>query len=103
MTLNVTMRAAMGVTMDAAARRTGDSACFRGLWLAAFAAFVIAVAPASWAQYPSRAIRIIVPISPGGAPDVAARVLGQGLSETLGVPVVIENKLGSNGTSRLNT
>jgi tripartite-type tricarboxylate transporter receptor subunit TctC len=65
--------------------------------LAAFAVLVLAGPSASWAQYPARAIRIIVTISPGGAPDVAARVLGQGLSEALGVPVVIENKLGSNG------
>ena len=71
----------------------------RGLLATALAAIVLgfAITPVCQAQYPARPIRIIVPISPGGAPDVAARVLGQGLSETLGVAVVIENKLGSNG------
>ena len=49
------------------------------------------------AQFPSRPITIIVPIPPGGAPDIAARVLGQKLSESLGQPVVIENRAGANG------
>ncbi|HKE41033.1 MAG TPA: tripartite tricarboxylate transporter substrate binding protein [Casimicrobiaceae bacterium] len=46
---------------------------------------------------PSRPIRLIVPIPPGGAPDIAARVVGQKLSELLGQPVVVENHAGSNG------
>jgi tripartite-type tricarboxylate transporter receptor subunit TctC len=54
------------------------------------------VAP-TFAQYPARAIRLIVPIPPGGAPDIAARVLGQKLSEQMGEPVVVENRAGSNG------
>ena len=49
------------------------------------------------AQYPSRPIHLIVPIPPGGAPDIAARVLGQKLSEQMGEPVVVENRVGSNG------
>src|SRR6185436_1880062 len=55
---------------------------------------------ASWAalaQYPSRPIKVIVPIPPGGAPDIAARVIGQKLSEILAVPVVVDNHAGSNG------
>jgi tripartite-type tricarboxylate transporter receptor subunit TctC len=68
-----------------------------GWWTAVFAAIGLAVAQACWAQYPARPVRIIVPIPPGGAPDVAARVLGQGLAEALGVAIVIENKVGSNG------
>ena len=55
---------------------------------------------ASWAalaQYPSRPIKLIVPIPAGGAPDIAARVVGQKLSELLGAPVVVENHAGSNG------
>jgi tripartite-type tricarboxylate transporter receptor subunit TctC len=49
------------------------------------------------AQFPSRAITIIVPIPPGGAPDIAARVIGQKLSESIGQPVVVENRVGANG------
>jgi tripartite-type tricarboxylate transporter receptor subunit TctC len=52
---------------------------------------------AAAAQYPSRPIHLIVPIPPGGAPDIAARVLGQKLSEQMGQPVVVENRVGSNG------
>jgi tripartite-type tricarboxylate transporter receptor subunit TctC len=48
-------------------------------------------------NYPSRAITIIVPIPPGGAPDVAARVVAQKLSDNLGQPVVVENRVGANG------
>ncbi len=47
--------------------------------------------------YPARPIRIVVPIPPGGAPDIAARVLGERLASSLGQPVVVENKPGSNG------
>jgi tripartite-type tricarboxylate transporter receptor subunit TctC len=52
---------------------------------------------AASAQYPSHPIRLIVPIPPGGAPDIAARVIGQKLSELLGVAVVVDNHAGSNG------
>jgi len=48
-------------------------------------------------SYPSRAITIIVPIPPGGAPDIAARVIAQKLGENLGQPVVVENRVGANG------
>jgi tripartite-type tricarboxylate transporter receptor subunit TctC len=54
-------------------------------------------AASAFAQFPSRPITIIVPIPPGGAPDIAARVLGQKLSEALGQPVVVENRPGANG------
>lgn len=47
--------------------------------------------------YPARPIRIVVPIPPGGAPDVTARVVGARLAERLGQAVVIENRAGSNG------
>ena len=62
------------------------------------AACLLALASsAALAQYPSRPIKLIVPIPAGGAPDIAARVVGQKLSELLGAPVVVENHAGSNG------
>ena len=61
------------------------------------AALALSVAAPSFAQYPARPIHLIVPIPPGGAPDIAARVLGQKLAEQMGEPVVVENRAGSNG------
>ena len=58
---------------------------------------LFAVPAAAAAQFPSRQITIIVPIPPGGAPDIAARLIGQKLSESLGQPVVVENRTGANG------
>jgi len=64
-----------------------------------FTAMALAVlfSAASQAQYPSRPIKLIVPIPPGGAPDISARVTGQRLAEIVGQPVVVENRPGSNG------
>jgi tripartite-type tricarboxylate transporter receptor subunit TctC len=49
------------------------------------------------AQYPARAIRLLVPNPPGGATDTLARVFAPRLTEALGQPVVVENRPGSNG------
>jgi len=53
----------------------------------------------AWAQYPSRPVKIVVTIPPGGAPDIAARIIGQKMSESFGHPVVIENRPGANGNA----
>jgi tripartite-type tricarboxylate transporter receptor subunit TctC len=46
-------------------------------------------------EYPTRPIRIVVGFTPGGGNDIIARVFGQKLSESLGQPVIIENKPGA--------
>src|SRR3982751_7101884 len=51
-----------------------------------------------WGQsWPTRPVRVIVNVAPGGVADVTARVLGARLTESLGQPFVIENRAGGDG------
>ena len=55
------------------------------LHLAAGAAALPAASRVTWAQvYPTRPVRLIVPVAPAGASDITARLMGQWLSERLG-------------------
>ena len=66
------------------------------LQLAAGAAALPALSRISWAQaYPTRPVRIVVGFPAGSAPDIIARLVGQGLSERLGQQFVIENRPGA--------
>ena len=53
--------------------------------------------PASAQSYPTRSIRLLLGLPPGGAADVTARLVARGLEEKLGQPVVVENRPGSGG------
>ena len=59
----------------------------------------VLAAPAVWAQaYPSKPIKFIVPLAPGGAIDFIARALGERMSATVGHQIVVENRTGAGGT-----
>src|SRR5438046_10363346 len=65
-------------------------------FLAVLAAAFWTLAPALAQNYPARTVRIVVGTSPGGSPDVFARLIAQKMSESWGA-VVIENRIGANG------
>jgi tripartite-type tricarboxylate transporter receptor subunit TctC len=68
------------------------------LHLAAGAAALPVLSRVARAQaYPSRPVRLIVPLGPAGATDITARLVGQWLSERLGQQFVIENRPGAGG------
>src|SRR5512141_3018043 len=65
--------------------------CILGIILGAFASHA---APQG---YPNKPVRMIVPLAPGGAADLLARFTSPGLTESLGKPVVVENRAGGGG------
>ncbi|MPZ33993.1 MAG: hypothetical protein GEV13_23890 [Rhodospirillales bacterium] len=58
---------------------------------------VTAVPAIAQADYPTKAIRIIVPFAPGGSGDITSRLIGKYIEDKTGQPFVVENKPGANG------
>jgi tripartite-type tricarboxylate transporter receptor subunit TctC len=52
-------------------------------------------------KFPQRPVRFIVPYAPGGATDITARLLQQGISELWGQPVIVDNRAGASGNIAL--
>ncbi len=67
----------------------------RGIVSLFAAVFVVFGACAARAEFPDRPIKIVVPFPPGGGVDLVARMVGAGLSDALGQPVIIDNKPGA--------
>lgn len=77
-----------------AARRRGT----RFFLVASIGVLLTVAGSATFGQtYPAKGITLIVPSAPGGSTDLAARLVSEPLSKTLGQPVVVENKPGASG------
>ena len=68
-------------------------------WLQRLLALSTLIASVAWAQadYPNKALRMIVPFPPGGVTDIVARTVAVKLSAELGQQVVVENRAGASG------
>lgn len=64
-----------------------------------FAVVFAAIAGPAFAQgaYPSKPIKLIAPVQPGGGVDLVARTIGERLGKVLGQPIVVENQSGGGG------
>ena len=66
------------------------------LWFAILAALAFA-APAAAQDWPTRAVKIMIPFGPGSTPDLVGRLIADRLQHKLGQPFVVEDKPGASG------
>src|SRR5439155_3612085 len=71
----------------------------RHRWLVALAMVLAGASQASSQNWPSKPVRIIVPVTAGSATDVTARLVADHLTQQLGQPFVVENRTGAGGTT----
>src|SRR5437016_7345750 len=90
-------------TATAAARPTGwrsasDCQKSRRIPVRVFALLFVIVFSAVNAQtFPGKTVRLVSGVTPGSASDTMARVVAEKMSASLGVPVIVENRLGAGG------
>ena len=82
--------------MKSAAHCVARVITLASLWALAFAPVAAQQSPEA-AAFPNRSIKIVVPFPAGGPSDVLARMIGQKMSESLGQPVVVDNRPGAQG------
>src|SRR5919204_3491321 len=61
------------------------------------AALCLLLSGAAFAQYPTKPVRVVLHFPAGGSTDVVTRILANALSESMGQPFIVENKLGADG------
>jgi tripartite-type tricarboxylate transporter receptor subunit TctC len=70
----------------------------RNRWIVLVAVAALSADAVSAQTFPTRPIRVLVGFSPGGPADVMARLIGQRMTQSLGRPIVVENRPGAGGT-----
>jgi tripartite-type tricarboxylate transporter receptor subunit TctC len=85
--------------LEAIQRAEEEKMPFARFAAALLCAALLPAIPHAYAQdYPNRPIRMVIPWPPGGVTDVIARGLGQAMSESMGQPIVLDNRPGAAGT-----